>query len=229
MSGVYIAEMNDAKGHSPEKSRTRFFVELLFSLNAGFAAISIIFCASSPASRPFVHLEVYLNELLGIPQTDYIRGYFTLWIPSLLFAASLLALLRFVIARHFTRSFFCTLVGMAILLCPAAIWTCVYERNGWSLQWPYKIIWGEAAFALVCVLIFLKGTWELSRKIGFSALIGHCVFWYWFMSDGFRLPTSLNWGIPGYDGPFGMLVNICALWVWFCYAYRAREHSLELS
>jgi hypothetical protein len=199
VTGVYIreSERKEVKSHRSQSSRTRFVPEALISLNTAFATISKIFCASSSASLPFVHLELYLNHLLGIRQTDYIRGYFTIWIPTLVLALSLLMLSRYLIARYITGFALHAQAAMAILLSPVAVWTCRYEQNGWSLQWPYKTIWGEAALASICVGIFLMAPWEISRKMGLSALLGHCVFWYWFVSDGFHLPNSLNWEMPG--------------------------------
>jgi hypothetical protein len=225
---VSIPERTDVNGHKTDGSRIRALAEALFSLNTAFAGMSILFGGSRAASLPFVHLEVYLNHLLGITQTDYIRGYFTVWIPSLLLAVCILTLLRCLTARHLTESFVQSIAGIAILLSPTAVWTYGYELNGWSLQWPYRMIWGEAALALIGVCILLKGHWELSRRIGVSALLGHCVFWYWCMSDGF-LPKSLNWGVPGYGGPFGMVVGVCTLLVWGLYAYRTSEYSLRIA
>jgi hypothetical protein len=201
-------------GHTTRRSKLQVLAEALFSLNTAFAVTSLIFSVSQSASLPFVHLEVYLNHLLGIGQTDYIRGYFTVWIPSLALAICLLSLLRFLSGLNFTNWIMWPAAGMLILLCPTAVWTCGYERNGWSLQWPYKLIWGEATLAVICFCIFLKGPREASRKIGLSTLLGHCLFWYWFMCDGFRSPAVLNWGVPGYVGPFGMVMGICTLVVW---------------
>lgn len=209
------------------RSRILVLAEALFSLNTAFAAMSLTFCASQSASLPFLHLEVYLNYHLGIRQTDYIRGYLTVWIPSLVLAICLLILLRFLSGLSLTKWIMQSMAGILIVLCPTAVWTCGYERNGWSLQWPYKMIWGEAALVLICICIFLKGSSELSRKIGLSALLGHCIFWYWFMGDGLHLP-NFNWEIPGYGGPFGMVVGICTLVVWSLYAYRTRRFRSEL-
>jgi hypothetical protein len=213
------------KGHT-ERPIVRVLAEILFSINTGFAAMSILFCASFPTSLPFIHLEVYLNHLLGIRQTDFIRGYFTIWIPSVILAASIWSLLRFFGRLRSAQWALQSLAGITILLCPTAIWTCGYERNGWSLQWPYKIVWGEAALATICFFLFLKGPWATSRRIGVSAFLGHCIFWYWFTSDGFH---SLNWEMPSYDGPGGMVLGFCALLIWGLYAHGLREHSLGIA
>jgi len=214
------------KGHKAEILRLQVLAEALFSLNTAFAGVSLIFSASLSASLPFIHLEVYLNHLLGIRQTDYIRGYFTLWIPSLVLAMCLLTLLRFLSGLSLTRWIMQSVAGILIFLSPTAVWTCGYEQNGWSLQWPYKLIWGEAALAVICFCIFLKGPREASRKIGSFALLGHCFFWYWFTCNGFCSPVSLFWG-PRYDGPFGMMLGSFALLVWGLYSYRTREQSLR--
>ncbi len=212
------------KGHT-ERPRERGLVEVLFSVNTGFAAMSILFCASSSASLPFVHLEVYLNHLLGIRQTDYIRGYFTIWVPSLVLAVCIWSLLRVLIRLRLAQRFLRSVAGMMILLGPTAIWTCVYERNGWSLQWPYKAVWGEAALATICFFLFLKGPWAKSSRIGVLAFLGHCIFWYWFTSDGFH---SLDWGMPGYGGAIGMMLGFCALLIWGLYVYESREPALGI-
>ena len=94
-----------------ERPLRRVLVQVLFSISTGFAAMSMLFPASLSASLPFVHLEVYLNHLLGISQTDYIPGYFTVWIPSLLLAVCIWSLLRILTRLRLTRSF--CLLGLA--------------------------------------------------------------------------------------------------------------------
>jgi hypothetical protein len=215
-----------AVGDETKTSRIRILAESLFSLNTAFAAMSLIFSASLSASLPFLHLEVYLNHLLDIRQTDYIRGYLTVWIPSLVFAMCLLTLLRFLSGLSLTTWIMQRVAGVLILLSPTAVWTFGYaQQSRWSLQWPYKMIWSEAALALICFRIFLKAPRETSLKIGLSALFGHYVFWYWFTGDGFRSPSSLYWG-PLYGHLFGMVLGFFALLVWGLYAYRTREDLL---
>jgi hypothetical protein len=206
------------------KSSVRVLAEILFSINTAFAAMWILFSASLSASLPFIHLEVHLNHLLGIRQTDFIRGYFTIWIPSLILAACVWSLVRFLSRRRYSGWALQSLLGIIILLCPAAIWTCKYEQNGWSLQWPYKTVCGEALLATICFVLFLKGPSAMSRRVGVIAFLGHCIFWYWFTSDGFH---SLNWEMPGYDGPVGMVSGFCALLIWGLYKYGFSEHPLE--
>jgi hypothetical protein len=208
-----------------ETSRTEIFAEALFSLNMTFVAVSLIFNASLSASLPFIHLEVYLNHLLGIRQTDFIRGYFTDWIPSLVLAICLFTLLRLLRRLSLTRWMMQRVAGILILLSPTAVWTFGYaQQSRWSLQWPYKVIWGEAALAAICFWIFVKGPREVSGKIGLAGLLGHYLFWYWFADQGFHSPWTLYWG-PSYGHPFGMILGFFALLVWGLYAYRTGEHS----
>lgn len=212
-------------GDNTKTFRMRILAEALFSLNIAFAAVSLIFNASLSASLPFIHLEEYLNHLLGIRQTDYIRGYFTVWIPTLVLAMCLLTLLRLLSALNRTRWIMRHVAGILILLSPTAVWTCVYEqRSKWSLQWPYKPIWGEAALAVICFRKFLNGPREASLKIGLLALFGHYLFWCCFTGDGFHSPYSLEWG-PLYTGLFEIVLGFSSLLVWGLYAYRSRTHA----
>jgi hypothetical protein len=186
----------------------RSLLQVLLSVDIGFAGMSAILGASQAISLPFAHLEVLVNELLRIRQTDFIRGYFQVWIPS-----AVLALLIWILLRHSRHASFAmeilpSVAGVAIVICPSAIWFCAYERNGWSLQWPYKMVLSEPVLAVLCVWAFLKWPWDISRWVGTSAFTAHTLFWYWFTSDGFK---PLNWGIPGYAGPFGLLLSVCSL------------------
>jgi hypothetical protein len=210
-----------------EKSMLRRLAEILFSINTGFAATSVLFCVSFSACVPFIHLEVYLNHLLGIRQTDFIRGHFTIWIPALILATCIWTLLQFLSRLPFAP-ISQLLSGVTILLCPTAIWTCRLEPNGWSLQWPYKTVWGETLLAIICLLVFLKGPWATSRWIGLSAFLGHSVFWYWFEGNGFRLTLLLNWEVPGYEGPAGMGLGFGSLLIWGLCVYRVRNARSEL-
>ena len=99
--------------HKTKRSKIRVLAEALFSLNTALAGISLIFCVSQSASLAFIHLEVHLNHLLSIRQTDYIRGYFTVWIPSLVLAICLLSLLRFLSGLSLAKWIMRSLAGNA--------------------------------------------------------------------------------------------------------------------
>jgi hypothetical protein len=60
------------------------------------------------------------------------------------------------------------------------------------------------------------------------AFLGHCIFWYWFTINGFRSLRWADWEMPGYGGPFGMVLGFCALMIWCFYVYESRVGSLEV-
>ncbi|PYX05743.1 MAG: hypothetical protein DMG88_20600 [Acidobacteria bacterium] len=182
--------------------------------------MSLVFCAIPSASLPFAHLEVALNQILHLRQTDLIRGHFEIWIPSLMLALCTWSLFRLARGLSLTKEVLRSAAGVVIVLCPSAIWTCGYERNGWSLQWPYKMVLSEPVLALICVWLFLTASRAAARWIGISAFLVHSLFWYWFTSDGFH---SLEWGIPGYGGPAGLILGFCSALVWGLYIRELRR------
>ena len=211
--------------YKTKKRLSRFLLEVFFSIDLGYAGMSMVFCAIPSVSIPFAHLEFYLNHLLHIRQTDYIRGYFEIWIPSLISALCIWSLLRLTRRLSFTEEILRSAAGVAILLFPAAIWTCVYERNGWTLQWPYKPIFLEAGLALICLWVFLKAPWAAARWVGISAFLAHSIFWYWFVSGGFH---ALEWGIPVYGGPAGLITDFCSTLVWGLYIRELRRPGVNM-
>ena len=203
---------------------SRLLLEVFFSINIGYAGTSTVFCAIPSASIPFAHLEVYLNQILHIRQTDYVRGYFEVWVPSLTLALCIWTVFR--LSRHlsFTQEVLRSAAGVGILLCPSAIWVCMYERNGWSLQWPYKMVFVELTLALICLWMFLKAPWAAALWVGISAFLAHSLFWFWFTSDGFH---GLEWGIPGYSGPAGLILGFCSALVWGLYIHELRQPHVK--
>lgn len=193
--------------HRTKAQLSRSLLEACFSIQIGYVGVSMVFCAIPSASIPFVYLEVYLNHLLHIRQTDYIRGYFEFWVPSLIFAMGIWSLLRLTRRLRLTREILRSAAGVAILLCPAAIWTCAYV-------WPYKPVLIESALVLICLWVFLKGPWVVARWVGISAFFAHSLFWYLCPGNRFH---ALEWGIPGYGGPVGMILDFCSALVWGLY------------
>jgi hypothetical protein len=200
--------------------RLRFALEILFSINIAFAGITLLFGSNPTISLLFAHLEVYINHLLGIRQTDFIRGYFECWIPSLLLALGIWIVLHVFQRTKITSELLKSVAaGAAIAICPSAIWIYAYERNGWSLDWPYKNILGELLLALICIWLFVNLRWAAARWIGAVSIVGHCLFWYWFTGGRFY---GFEWGIPGYTGPYGFIVGTSAMAVWGMYVRAVR-------
>jgi hypothetical protein len=199
-------------------------LELLLSLNTAFAGMSILFCISPSAALPFLRLEIQVNHLLHIRQTDYIRGYFAIWIPSLAVASCIFILLLLLRNLSVSKKLLRSVAGMTIFLSPCAIWTCAFEHNGWSLDWPYKSVWGEAALAVICLWAFLHSPWVVGKWIGLLAFIAHALFWYFFLSTSFY---GLNWGLPHYAGPAGLVLGISAAFIWEIYIRQLRINELK--
>jgi hypothetical protein len=78
---------------------------------------------------------------------------------------------------------------------------------------------------MIFLLVFLKGASATSRRIGVLALLGHCVFWYWFTSGGFN--PRLDWEMPGYAGPYGMMLGFCTVLSWCLYVCRLKKLRSE--
>src|SRR6266545_4808762 len=76
----------------------------LFSISVAFLFVSILFLFTPTLVRVFVHLEVRLNLLLGIRQTDFIRGYFAFAIPTFVLALVICSLFLAAYSRRTTQS-----------------------------------------------------------------------------------------------------------------------------
>jgi hypothetical protein len=202
----------------------RLLLEILFSINMAFAVMTLVFCTSPSASVPFAHLEVYVNHLLGIRQTDFIRGYFEIWIPSGLLALGIWSVLRVFSGKSLTSEALKSVAGVAIVICPSAIWACAYLRNGWSVDWPYKTILGEPLLALICVWLFITLPWAAARWVSSIGIFAHCLIWYWFLGNG---SYPFEWGIPGYGGPWGFIVGAFTITAWGMYVRGVRASYLN--
>src|SRR4051794_13412337 len=62
------------------------FHSAVFSISVAFLLVNIAFLYTHALSTFFSRLETRINRLLGITQTDYIRGYFAVAIPTLALA-----------------------------------------------------------------------------------------------------------------------------------------------
>jgi len=126
------------------------------------------------------------------------------------------------VARTFLRS----VAGMTIFLSPCVIWTFAYEQQSrWSLDWPYRPIWGEAVLAVGCLWAFLNVRWAIGKWVGLFGLVAHTLFWYFFLTNGLY---GLNWSIPHYAGPAGLTLGIFAASVWELYIRELRMGDMTV-
>src|SRR5438477_7499296 len=185
---------------------TRLYIrqvhEIFFALNVAYAAVSILFTESLAAAGPFRGLEIRINHLLHIRQTDYIRGYFEVAIPTLLLAVVLWMSLRIGSRTRFASEALRSLAGVTALFLIPAMWAYGYSRVGWPYGWPFRGAPVEIIWILSVFFLLLSGKWVPSTSIGILVIFAHNIFWYW-VSAGFGMP---EFGIPGYFGPYGRIV-----------------------
>ena len=188
--------------------------EGFFSLSIGFLVVSLIFLTAPNLSLPFAHLEVRINELLHVRQTDLIRGYFEYTIASILLALCIGVLLRVSSGTCITNSILRSSSGIALILAPPIFWVCYYQIIGWPFGWPYRWAPIELALAIVCMTLYILGRWPIPRWAGVLLLGTHYTFWYW-------IPSS-NPNRADYAGPIGPILTFCSAWLWSAYAARTR-------
>lgn len=124
-------------GRSQESNYLRYLHEVLFSLNVAFASMTLAFAISPQGTRIFSGMESSINRLLGIRQTDYIRGYFATVIPSVVLAFALWAVLRLSWKTRTTRVILRSVAGMVALFALPALWFYSFQYYGWPFGWPY--------------------------------------------------------------------------------------------
>lgn len=187
----------------------RYIHEALFALNTACAIVLFVFSSSTEAYTPFAHLEVRINHLLHVRQTDFIRGHFQFWIPALCLTFCFWLLLRVFSRAQLTNRLLRSLAGVAAFFLLPGVWICVDPQRGRLFVWPYE---GPLELALVIFVILLVLYLNLSISIwvGLATAAIHYVFWYWLF-NGFSIP---NWSAPGYFGPIGLVVGFCSAIVW---------------
>ena len=190
----------------PIRGKVRHFWEALFSLHLAFLGTSVTFIVSVHVLAPFTRLECRINNFLHIRQTDFIRGYFSVWIASVLAAFLVWVLLRTLGRTRFAEEFLRSVAGITTLFAPLAFWVFVYERSFWPVGWPYRGAPFEIAGALICALLFLSGKWRAPSRAGVLLLAVHYIYWYFAGSSD---PAG-----PDYSGPFGPVLGFCSALAW---------------
>jgi hypothetical protein len=207
--------MMTQSGHRPDLTILRYFHEALFSLSISFLAVSLIFLFAPNLSIPFVHLEVSINRLLHIRQTDLIRGYLEYSISSAILAFCIGMLLRIFSRTRVTKEILRSASGIALLLAPPAFWFCHYQVVGWPFGWPYRWAPVELAVAVFCLTLYLLGKWPNPAWIGILLLAAHYNFWYW-------IPSS-NPARADYAGPIAPILGFCSAMAWGLYVARLQQ------
>jgi len=180
----------------------------------------------SKLSGPFVGMEIRIDHLPQIRHTDYIRGYFTISIPTLVLALVIWALLELLAHTRFAIAALRPIAGMAAFFLFPAIWLYAYSKVGMPFGWPYRGSPFEIAGMLAVVLLLLYGKRPPSAWIAILVVIVHLVFWYWLPSGEFEFHMP-DWKTDNYFGSYGMIVPFCSTVVWVIYVTRLRHGAAE--
>jgi hypothetical protein len=196
----------------PEGSVLRYFHEALFSFNVAFVTMTIVLEHSTYLAAGFSQMESSLNGLLGIRQTDYIRGYFAILIPSMLLGSVLWAVLRASERRRLSQQILRSAAGFFALFALPAFWIYAFQRYGWPFGWPYRGGPFELIAVLFCAFLFKSGRWRLPWWSVSVLLAGHYIF-LWLCIGG-------NYAMPNYAGPIAPILSLCSGLAWALYIRR---------
>jgi hypothetical protein len=197
--------------------------EALFALNTASSIVLFAFSASPETHVPFAHLEVLVNHLLGIRQTDFIAGHLAFWIPALILAASLWIALHAFSQTRFVNFVIKTLAGVFAFSLLPIVWVYVSSDRNRFFLWPYEGLL-ELATVIIVIVLVSDRKWSLAIWLGFSGTLLHYLFWYCLL-NGFHTP---NWERPGYYGPSGPIGALFASLAWLAYL-RSISLDSELS
>jgi hypothetical protein len=186
----------------------RFSYEILLPIDIAFAIASVAL-RSWTLFRPFAQIERKINQLLGIRQTDFTRGYIAVAVPSLLLAIVLWAVLRIAVDNKLMKGFLRSVSGFMVLFAPAIFWIYVYEQDGWPVGWPYKGAPFEIVLIFLAALLFLSQKIVIPSFVSMVVLIAHFSYWYWV--------PSTNPSMPNYAGPAASIIGFFTALAWSYY------------
>jgi hypothetical protein len=201
-----LKEANVPDDSQVNRGSIRYLCEALFSLHLAFAGMSMLFTASSEASRPFVRMEYRINDLLHICCADFTRGYFGIWIPSVCVAALLWILIRALARKPWAHDALPSVGLIVTLFLPAAYRLFIYQQNSWPVGWP---LWVEIGATVICTALLISGKWRGPYWTVLPLILAHYRFWYF-------LPGSEFYS-PGYAGPGGPILGLCSALAWSLY------------
>ena len=189
----------------------RYAHEILFSLNISFFVLTLLFAADSTVSSFFSRLESSINVMLGIRQTDFVRGYVAILVPVLGGALLLWGVLRLASQTAIAREILRVWAGLVALFAVPAFWALAVRDRGF----PYQGVPVELAAILICTIAFLKDKLRIPLSIGFLLLAAHYAF-YWFVVGG-----QLH--APNYAGPIAPVMSLCSAVLWVLYVRQEKE------
>jgi hypothetical protein len=198
----------------------RFAYEVLLALNLSFATVSVVELKSESMVAPFLSVELSVNRLLHIPQTDFIRGYIAFAFSSTTLALVVWLGLRLSAGTKITKGVLRFLGGTVILLLPAVFWLYAYQESGWPFGWPYRGAPFELILALVSAQLYASEKWHFPALFGVALLAAHYGYWFW-------MPAG-NYFAPNYSGPIAPILGFCAAMAWALYVKREKQASPDV-
>lgn len=180
----------------------RFFNAILFSVNVGFASISLVFLFFP---RLFAGpIADFSNKLFDPSRGQFATNAIIYWTGALLLA-SVLWMIHAFLWRTTALSFLLHSVAGFIALCtPMAFWLCVNENSGHmgARFWVGAI---ELPGALALAFLFQSGKIHLGPLIGATLLAAHFLLWFWVFG---------NIWVATYEGPTGAILGFMASLAW---------------
>jgi hypothetical protein len=203
----------------PSNNRLRYIHEVLFSLNTGLMGTELAVTAGgwSWTSR-LVRMEMHINYWLHIRQTDFVRGYFAFYIPSIAAALCIWALLRLTANSRLTNVVLNWIAGPLTLLALPVCWQYIASTTnlwGWygSQGWRYGASPFEAVVTLVASLVYLRGKRPLPWWTAVPLLAVHFYFWGMPIHDISFGPSSA----------LGPVLGFCASLIWVVFVNQSKK------
>jgi hypothetical protein len=194
----------------------RYLHEALSSLSLAFMSVTLLLAAVPALSIKAVHIDVSVSRLLHITQTDLIRGYFGISIPSMILGLCLWALLRTFSHARITKEIVQSMAGIAVLLSPPTFWYLFEGLFKWPYGWLYRGTAFEPILALGCALLFMSQRWRIPLWTSILFLAGHYGFWFWIFGN-------YDWVAVSYFSPVAPVLNFVSSLAWVRYVGRLRR------
>jgi len=202
----------------------RYLWEASLALYLGFLA-TVAAMAKFAVFAAFTRVETRVNAFLHIRQTDFMRGYFALWLPSAACALSIWLVLRLSARVRVTQEFLRWLAGIIVIAGPFEFWALAgfqassEGRPFWPVGWVHGAAPIEMVAAIGCAALFLSGRWQARPWICALLICAHYVFWHFAEIYPYANPTSLIFSPAAYGTPLGL----CAAVAWAVYVDGLRR------
>ena len=203
--------------------------EVASSINIAFALVAFFLSGGTEIPQYyFLQMDFFLSRRLGliptlpglkVPKDDYTEGYFAFFIPAMVLAVAVWALLRLSARRSSTQEFLRSVAGITAIAAAPLWWLSMpYIRNGirgWI--WTDKIAFVELTVVLMIAGFYRFGKWPKSDQTMIALITLHYGFW----SSQFGTHQWL------YQALVGPIVGLCAslAWVFFIRQTRRAESA----